>query len=478
MKMDHFQWRTFAFDLIPQALFGYAPQSSIGSSYIHNNDLKDKNIAMGYIERFPDSSYNPPVIIIVGDNDAAEILSWLRVYAPETSPLSQFARVLSISDWDAFQENSFRKNSKNQRQDHWACIILGEVLAQGEGDVELHALPLSRAAACFSTAMARTSITFGHDHAVHTCIDRLIILEADRRFVRRVITIEDLLPIWAIIESQLNESFDIETVAGIVVESARKYAGGSSKSSTRKVLPSLRDYPALTSDSIEDRIVTFKRLASEIMLSFGDAPILNYSSALLAAGAFLVGRGTTHAFLLQPLAKRMPTVFIWFGLMAALSGPRSWDVNWSRATKGVERLLRAEFDWIDPPATDICWIEYSWMSKTFDGVEIFNELPKMFPKVLSIEIIPGTTCQFRLLSEQVSNNYEIEQKLNMEMLQRNEELQITLQQVVSLGMKAKELLDNQRRRNISTQQSLGLRNTEHPYTKNTRLKRSKKNTDF
>lgn len=471
MRMENIQWKTFEIDVLPAALFGYSRLPSFGSPYIDRIRLEEKHIAIGFVKDVSNDSYNPPSVIVVGDSSAAEIFSWLKVYAPETSPLSQYARVVSIADWDAFEENTLHKNSMPQRGDSWACLVLGEVLAQGENDVELNSLPLSRAAACFSMAVARTSIVHAHDSAIRTCIDRLKILEADRRFVRRAVMINDLLPIWTIISSQIDDSLDVDTVVEIVVEAARKYGRDYSKLNMGYSLPSLREYPDLLSDSIEDRIVAFKRLASEVMINFGDSPLSSYSSALLAAGVFLVGRGTTHAFLLRPLAKTMPAVFTWFGLIAAMSGPRTWDVSWSRATKGIERLLRAKFDWSDPPTTDICWAEYYWLSNTFKGGEAFSELPKMFPKALSIEVVPGAACQFRLSSAQGGNSYEAEQKQSSEMMQLNVELQAALTQFVNLSMKAKHLLEKQGGQALPVQQSLGIGDTERPNSKSPRSKR-------
>jgi hypothetical protein len=238
-------------------------------------------------------------------------------------------------------------------------------------------------------------------------------------------------------------------------------------------LPKLKQYNALQSDSIEDRTIAFKKLAGEIMLNFADQPYSSYSSALLAAAAFLVGRGTTHAFMLRPLAKRLPTVFIWFGLIAALSGPRTWDANWSRATKGIERLLRSKFDWCDPPSTDLCWAEYSWLANAFDGVEVFSELPKMLPRVLSIEVIPGAMCQLRLSSGKENGNSEGDYKKDYEAELRNEELQSTLSQFVNLALKTREMLDRQKGKRFPTQQAFALGDEERPDAKNSRSKRGK-----
>lgn len=474
--MNNIRWQMFKPNLLPDALFGYVRPEQFGNTYIHRVQLDENMVAVGFAETERELPYNPPSVVVIGDSGTPEIFSWLKVYAPQTSPLSQFARVISIDDWDAFQNAGANRNFTSHREDRWACVVLGEVLAQGEADVELNAIPLSRASACFSTAMARASIVHGHEYAIHSCINRLMKLEADKRFVRRSVSVENLLPIWSVMGAQIEEIPHIDVIAELVVESARKLGQKNVTVATELPLPKLKQYNALQSDSIEERAIAFKKLASEIMLNFADQQYSSYSSALLAAAAFLVGRGTTHSFMLRPLAKRLPTVFTWFGLIAALSGPRTWDTDWSRATKGIERLLRTKFDWNDPTATDLSWAEYYWLANTFNGVEVFSELPKMLPKVLSIEVIPGAMCQLRLSSGKESGSYEMDHKKDFGMELRNEELQSTLAQFVSLAQKARELLDKQRDNTIPTQQAFALGDVAHPDAKSTRAKRSKRNS--
>lgn len=471
--MSNISWKMFKPNLLPEALFGYVKPEIFGNEYIRRIQLDENQIAVGFEDNGGDHSYNPPSVIVVGNSGTPEIFSWLKVYAPQTSPLSQFARVISIDDWDAFEYAGTRKIS-NHRGDRWASVVLGEVLSQGEADVELNAIPLSRASACFSAAMARASIVHGHDYAINTCIDRLKVLESDQRFVRRSVSVSNLLPIWTVMGAQIEDVEHLDVIAEIVVESARKLKKETAIEAAGLALPTLKQYPDLQSDSIEGRIIAFKKLASEIVLNFIDGPYSNYSSALIASAAYLVGRGTSHAFLLRPFAKRLPTVFTWFGLVAALAGPRSWDASWSRATKGIERLLRTKFDWSDPSATDLCWAEYFWLAKTFDGVEVFSELPKMLPKVLSIEIIPGAMCQLRLSFGKENSGYEIDSSKNYETQLRNEEVQATLEQLVNLAIKARGLLDYQKSKKTPTQQSLGLAEIEQAVPKTVRSKRGKR----
>lgn len=472
--MNNISWKMFKPNLLSEALFGFVQPEKFGSNYINMVSLDDNLIAVGFSGNDHELSYNPPAIIVVGNDSASEVFSWLKVYAPQTSPLSQFARVISATDWDEFENIGIYKNSKFHRGDQWASVVLGEILAQGDVDVDLNKIPLSRASACFSTAIARASIVHGHEYATRTCTDRLLKLETDKRFVRRSVSVESLVPIWSVMGAQIKDIHQIDIVTEVVIESAKRLYEHYGAATKKLQLPELKQYSALQSDSIEERIIAFRKLSSDIMLNFTDRPYSTYSSALLAAAAFLVGRGTTHAFMLRPLARRLPAVYAWFGLVAALAGPRTWDMDWSRATKGIERLLRTKFDWGEPAVTDLSWAEYSWLSKTFDGGEVFSELPKMFQKALSIEIIPGAMCQLRLAAEKENGNNESDSKKDFEAELHNEKLQSTLAQFVKLALNSRELLSKQGVESSETQQTLSFGGLERPTAKSLRAKRSKK----
>lgn len=467
--MNDIRWQMFKPEALPDVLFGNAPTEKIGNQYIHRVALDENLIAVGFSVNDEKPSYNPPILIVISEKFIPEALSWLKVYAPQTSPLSQLARVISIGDWDTFQDAGLRKISSQHRTDSWSSIVLGEVLSQGEADVELSATPLSRSYACFSTAVARASIIHGNSDATSSCIERLKKLASDNRFVRRPVSVDDLLPIWKIMFARV-ESNSLDVLSEAILETAKKFTLNLSINSG--AAPTLSQYPLLQSNSIEERTITYKKLASEVMLNFADSPYSIYSSALLAVAAFMVGRSTSHAFLLRPLSKRLPTVFAWFGLIAALAGPKSWDTDWSRAAKGIERLLRTKFDWSDPPLSDLCWEEYLWLSHTFEGSGVFNTLPKMLPKVLSVEIIPGALCQLRLTSGNENNRNDIEIRKNLELEQRDAALQSTLLQLANITQKTLNLLNVT---NIPLQQTLGLDNSEQPSTKGNRAKRSKRN---
>jgi hypothetical protein len=77
------------------------------------------------------------------------------------------------------------------------------------------------------------------------------------------------------------------------------------------------------------------------------------------------------------------------------------------------------------------------MAATFDGADAFNLLPKLLPRVISIEAIPGAACQFRLAS---GSSQDSETRLPSDSV-REKDLQAALSQFVLLANRARHLLE-------------------------------------
>ncbi len=157
-------WQSFERSDLPKALFGNAA-TGIRALRMENALEAGRGVAVGYAREETIEAYSPPIIIVLDERASAETLSWLKTFAPETSPLSQFARVVSSSDWERFAREQPLRPRSHPRADLWACIILGELLAQGESGVEVTSLPLSWSASCFSTAVARSTFLHATEHA-------------------------------------------------------------------------------------------------------------------------------------------------------------------------------------------------------------------------------------------------------------------------------------------------------------------------
>ncbi|WP_157869593.1 hypothetical protein [Thiomonas arsenitoxydans] len=448
--MATIRWHEVSREDLLDVLLGEPSSLKPSISSFPSLEVKGGKLAVAYAAEAGTDAYLLPTLVVLGNEFAADTLSWLRVYADEVSPISQFARVVLASDWSAFGEATDSLRRVRNRADRWACVAVGEALAQSDGDSELQAMPLSRVSSCFSIPIGRTNLLFGDGNLVRQCVDRLRTVSQDQRLGRRTLSVDQLLPVLAIAGSAVLEDTAASEAALLVVEAASTYFAAFLRSPPLVSFNQLKNYPGLSSDSIEERVVAFNRLSLEVLnqdpSQFGEtiAPVL-------AAAAFLVGRGTSHVFLLKRFGRVAPVAFAWFGVIAALAGPRAWDGAWLRAVKGAERLLRPNFDWLDAPSADIGWAEFSWLSSTFDGVEQLAGIPKMLPRTLSIEIVPGAIIQVRL----GTGSADIESRVTSEAKARERALQEALTQFVSLAQRVKNLVEKQPVQ-ANEQQTLGL----------------------
>lgn len=433
MKTENLVWYPVERDEIPAIAFG---MDKLLGKASHFGAMPLTSSAPASVAFARDSTfgpnYHPPALIMLRKQAAAETISWLRTFARDAFPLSQFARVVSDSDWELL--DSARSEGRESRTDRWASIVLGEMLAQGEPDAEIDSIPLSRAAACFTASIARAEFIHDSFDVTRLCTERLRAISDDGRFVKRVIPIDSLVPVWAAGSARMDDSSSLLDI----VELALHAAEASERSSITMSEPqaTLKNYPNLFSDSVEDRVVAFQRLAGDIIGSgIKERRHTSVNSAMLAAGAFLVGRGTSHSFLLRKHPALAPMAFVWFGLMAAFRGARGWDPVWLRAAKGVERQLRSTFSWQDPPAADICWTEFEWLSTTINGAPAFNDLGRQFFKTLSVEVVPGSVCQFRMASDA-----KVDDVRRPDVGIRDSEVKATLEMLVNLSNKARHLL--------------------------------------
>ena len=359
------------------------------------------DVAFGILAEYSQvSTDSPDKMIVVNEADAANLFSWLNTYTKESFPLSQFARVISYDDWSIVEHE--KKDEHKITKSPWGCIVLGEMLGQSESNPDIGQLPLSRAMACFSFALAKTSLAYGsRSQAVAITSKRLRALEDDNRFLKRPIKVDELTKIWAFITAL--DTFDTTPIEAVEIISdvLNMQYPKDLLSDNYKPLDILFNMKDLLSDSAEIRVRAFDHLVDLTMnaTNIKDSHII---PTIVAAGAFLVGRGTSHIGLLSSVSAKYPSCYTWFSLFAGISGPKYWHSEWSKAVRGIEKQIKQSTRVTDPITSDLCWIEYSWLSKTYENLTVFHNLPKLTPKLLSIEIVPGASCQLRL-EEEVKN---------------------------------------------------------------------------
>ena len=184
MKREDVRWVAIDREDLLDVLLGEHEPPDAGRRSLSELDLRGTRLAVGYRDT-PQGSHTPPALIVIPDGAVPETLSWLRTFAGEALPLSQYARVILASEWRQFEALPNVSADTGQRVDRWASIAVGEAISQVEGETELQNLPLSRLAGCFTTPVARAALVWCCEQATRTCVDRLRLLETDRRFGRR-----------------------------------------------------------------------------------------------------------------------------------------------------------------------------------------------------------------------------------------------------------------------------------------------------
>ncbi|MBB5606127.1 MULTISPECIES: hypothetical protein [unclassified Janthinobacterium] len=449
MNKKEIIWYSFERDAVPHALNGSVDVRLNGPALTFGSPRpREGDIVIGFAERPNYQKRIPPLLIVTNESSTMDVFSWLSTYAPETFPLSQFARVVSDADWKIFSLKESQESPTYEYEDRWAAVILGELLAQGESDAELASIPLSRSIACFSMAIARTSLIYARENsAFSTCISRLKKIERDVRFIRRPVAILELTKVWEVLQQhehrrdEYNDSLDVRMHDAI---SLVLYHQGVSE---KNVQIHLENYPGLTRNSMEERVLAFQKMILDIGPQSTNEIPDSKKNALIAAGAFLVGRGTSHIFLLRRISKVFPSAILWFGAIASIAGPRCWDQNWARAVRGVEKYLRPQFHWADPSLSDLCWHEYEWLSAVYGGSKVFDSLSKNAPNVISVEVVPGASCQMRLAAS-VGKALEQEKFSERPLETQNarvQELEAWMAQVLAIAKKGQDILQSNRR---------------------------------
>lgn len=373
---------------LPNVLMGELKLSSRPMSDPYSTD-SEVVLGISNAERGSD----PIVAVALVGATGKELFSWVSTYAEEIFPLTQFCRVCSIDDWKQLQLQTHNESMIGAVSSIWPSVVLGEMLGQADADTNVAGIPLARAAACFSFAIARTILLYpSHEIALNRCTERMAMVERDSRFGQRLITVESLKKVCSValpLQDVLNESLNIVDIVLQIVRAIDKQAADLLVANN-----------SLLSDSAEDRVEGFDSVADTLFEKLNSNAIKrDVGTVTLAAAAILAGRGTSHIQLLATVAKRFPETLVWYGLLAGVLGPRGWDKAWRQQTKSVERSLRQFFRPDEPVAADICWSEYEWLSKTYNSMEVLNSIPKSAPRSLAIELLPGVSCQFRFAGQ-------------------------------------------------------------------------------
>jgi hypothetical protein len=379
--------------------------------------------------------YPNPKVVLLPDQIADNTLSWLRTFAPRVFPISLYSRVAPLSDWIQFSRSSPATLAR-KGQDAWGSVVLAEALLHHRSSTDIGGLALNRTIGSTTYAFARALHLHGNA-GLALAGDRLAELESDSWLVRRVVPIDELMPLVDILLHVPPETRgNVESTVWFVL------TAGLATLNRDQSLPFNQSpevlHPGLYSASAEERISAFRETLDHLEPP-KDPRSAAADSLRLAAAAMLAGRSTSHSFLVRREVQRYPTALLWYGLMAGLVGPASWDDDWWRATRGIERNMLAEFDWSSPVGADLCWSEYKWLRKISQTDGPLSSLPSAQPAVLTIEVIPGAVTQRRL---KVAASDHDPASAKSAPSQRELDLQHALDQFIRLALRTMPLVED------------------------------------
>lgn len=407
---------------------------------ISDFDVRSGKILVGAMEStFLDEKHKISLLVI-GDDYVKDILSWIRVYAEELFPLSQYARVILYSDYKEIISRECDSFFNKLSIEELACIAVGEALAYSDSNIELKNMALSRMSSCYTLPIARVMYNYDSNELLTVCKKRLNIITKDDRFFKRAISVEQLDDVLYFVrnyKATKNTEQDVyETIFTSIGYVFTNYSNHSNKNIST-ITEIKKELLSMNNDSIEERVISFNRITN-YFIDIQSEDFANDVSILISAAAFLVGKSTSHLFLLNKIGKNFPIVFLWFGAMAALVENKAWDFSWLRVVKGAERLIMPTLILNDVSSADISWLEFSWMLDVSSNSENLNDLPKMLPRTLSVEVVPGATLHIRLGSSQLEQEYSRMNDLSM----REQALEDAIFNIVKLSNNFQEQVIN------------------------------------
>jgi hypothetical protein len=443
-------------------------------------DLESSDVVIGYV-----SGSKHPSIAILRDASARETLAWLATYSPASFPLSQRMRVLTEKEFSAPIHATITSSSPDVYQ--WSSIVLGELLGQVEQQIgSIDSVPLALTHSCFSFAQARADLNFGTDsHIARLCKQRLQSVQSEKVFSKRTIGVNDLDPIW---HWMRRDTPEYPVVSEIVATLTALTQDRPPDEVTRNRLQGVGFvWEALARGSLEDRVRAFQAFSKELVGAARgkDEGTSHAVAMLLAAAAISVGNGTSHISLLQEFASSHPATYPWFGFFAGAAGPSLWDPAWNRAVNTLARFFRNTFELADPPVCDLSWVEFEFVRAVPNPVEFLKHLPKLSTRILSIEVVPGAICQFRLHDEGSSRSSprtNVEQKPPVDDIYRDrdakrkqeEQLSDYLMQLERMRVQTEAVLRELRKTSASADQSSLFEQQNSTATRNSPGRRQKK----
>ncbi len=348
-----------------------------------------------------DVAGNPlPELLVVRDEDYADTLAWLGSYFGSMAPLTQWCRILTLSQADRIDHRE-SDISLGHRLSAWVGAVLAECSVQAGGAVNLKELPGSAALSSATFAAGRATTLWAHDVNFIELARRHDELSQSLREGARPVPAEALAIVWQVLSGSarlsqgsdrralepLSSLFDYAHDAGNANDTGELVQLLAREATEHFHLPELAE--CAKGPQVE-RVRALDRLAEQL-LPGPRSPVLD---ALLGLGASFIDPGASVLpDLLRKHAQRLPLAPIWLGAFAGALAPLRVLSDHQGLGRLVAKNLLAPNDFQTRPACDIAYEELSrWISPGKSSQRL--ELRGMAARTLAVEIVPGVTCAF------------------------------------------------------------------------------------
>lgn len=343
-----------------------------------------------------------PAAIVVQPNALADFFAWLDTYAPQFAPITQYCRVMLPEDIKLYSGGRVgRGNARLVRA--LAGVVVGEVIAQTVNVAmrSLDGATLGQAQSTFSLCLARSELlrAAGNDFRGGV-LNALEVLSKMGVLSGRLVSIEDLLPFWAVAFGLPHYAVNVSEPGWLLAEAIEELSAASLSPST--ILKLARHYePArelmmLRTYSAEERVKIFDRLNAEVGMVVDERARAVEDFCLAYAAVEIGGGSTRHANLLQDYGQRRPLVWLWFGLLASIGEVDKWHPAFARVGKLVQRELEYSFDPWDPPRADLSVNELVSLQRGSSRPSWLVDLPRAHARALAVEVAAGVPFQFSI----------------------------------------------------------------------------------
>jgi len=334
-----------------------------------------------------------PTAIIVSDEMRRDALAWLATYVRDFRPFTAYCRVVERSIAERFLKGPTVPNLMGS-ESICSGLILGEALTHTKGRVSIFDLRSPTYAATLSHAISRTLALTGGSFAPDA-IAKLWTQAREATGQNELgVAPKDILSVWAVALSVSDKPGALFEPADILLAAWRdlKTVGEIRRPVWDRLVegnPDLLPMHAVLEMPREQRVQVIDRALRFLSSSPRGHDqergfLAGYFTSLLAPGTL------DHIDFLAPVAKLLPTVYLWYGLCAG-ANPRgdALPVGNLLARRIVRDLTIAD-RLIDRPRCDVALDELALQTSAENLL-----LPTAKAGRLDIDILPGVTTTVR-----------------------------------------------------------------------------------